>query len=104
MVTDNYDQKTYDAYQWNLSYAPLLTSCSNKIWNCKCQITELSTQLHGNSNILDQFKHNHTKHGIIHSLFNFLFGATSSTEEITAIKISMDILKGNQDTLSNQIK
>ena len=37
-------------------------------------------------------------------LFNFLFGTTSSTEEITAIKNSMEILKGNQDTLSNQLK
>ena len=26
LVTDNYYQKTYDAPQWNLSYASLLTS------------------------------------------------------------------------------
>ena len=49
-------------------------------------------------------KHNYTKCGIIHSLINFLFGTTSSAEEITAIKNSMEILKGNQDVLSNQIK
>ena len=51
-----------------------------------------------------QTKHSHTKHRIIQSLFNFLFGTSSSTEEIKAIKNNMEILKGNQDTHSNQIK
>ena len=40
----------------------------------------------------------------MHSLFNILLGISSSTEEITAIKNNMEILKGNQDTVSNQIK
>ena len=40
----------------------------------------------------------------IHSLFNFLFGTTSSKEEINAIKNNMEIVKGNQDTLSNHTK
>ena len=53
---------------------------------------------------LNQSKHSHTKCRIIHSLFNFLFGTTSSTEEINAIKNNIEILKGNQDILSNQIK
>ena len=44
--------RNHDGYQWNLSYASLLTSCSNKIWNCKCQITDLSTQVHDIFNIL----------------------------------------------------
>ena len=42
------------------------------------------------------------KQGIIHSLFNFLFGASSSVEEISAIE-NMEILKGNQDILNSQI-
>ena len=44
-------------------------------------------------------KHNCTKRGIIHSLFNFLFSTSSSAEEITAIKN-----KGNQDVLSSKIE
>ena len=65
---------------------------------------DLPTQLHNTFNTLDQSKHSCTKYEIIHSLFNFLFGTTSSTEEINAIKINIAILKGNQDILSNQIK
>ena len=53
---------------------------------------------------LNQSKHSCTKCGIIDSLFNFLFGTTSSAEEINVIKNNMEILKGNQDYLSNQIK
>ena len=34
----------------------------------------------------------------------FLFGISSSTEEINVIKNNMEILKANQDTLSTQIK
>ena len=42
----------------------------------------------------DQPKHNCTLNmELLHSLFDFLFGTTSSTEEITAIKNSMEILK-----------
>ena len=65
-----------------------LTSCSNISLNCKHQIIDLHTQLHDIFNTLNQSKHTSTKCGIIHSLFNFLFGTTSSTEQITAIKIA----------------
>ena len=65
---------------------------------------DLHEQLHNTFNTLDQSKHSCTKCGIIHSLFNFIFGTTSSTEEINVNKNNMEILKGNQDTLSNQIK
>ena len=61
-------------------------------------------QLHDIFNTHNQSKHSYTKHGIIHSLFNFLFGTTSSTEEINATKNNMEILKGNQDILRNQIR
>ena len=54
--------------------------------------------------MLDHSKHNQTKRGIIHSLFNFLFCTSSSTKEITAIKNNMEILKGNQDILGSQIQ
>ena len=61
LVTNNYDQKTYDANKQNLSYASILTSCSNEFWNCKCQITDLCTQLYDIFNTLNQSKHNCTK-------------------------------------------
>ena len=51
-----------------------------------------------------QSKHIYTKCGIKHSLFKYLYGTSSSTEEINAIKNNKEILKGNQDTPSNQIK
>ena len=88
LVTNNYDQKIYDADQRSLSYASLLTSCSDVTWNCECQITHLHTQLHDIFSTLNQSRHNYTKHGIIHSHFNFIFSTTSSAEEITAIKIA----------------
>ena len=53
---------------------------------------------------LHQSNNSHIKYRIIHSPCSFLFGTTSNTEEINAIKNNMEILKGNQDTLSNQIK
>ena len=84
--------------------AALLISCSDEILDCKLQITDLNMQLNNIFTILDHLKHNHTKRGILHSLFNFLFGTSSSMEEITAIKNNMEILKGNKDILSCQIQ
>ena len=48
----------------------------------------LYMQLHNMFSTFNQSKHGQSKHGIIHSLFNFLFGTSSSTEEINAIKIT----------------
>ena len=90
--------------QKNLTHASLLTSCSQQVNNYKCQTIELYTQLHNMFCTLDQSKHSCTKCRIIHSLFNFLCGTTSTAEEINAIKNNMKILKGKQDTLSNEIK
>ena len=104
LITNNNDQKTYDAAQQNLIYASLLMLSSQEVNNCKHQIIELYTQLHNMFKTLNQSKHSHTKCRIIHSLFNFLFGTTSSTDEINAIMNNMEIVKGNQDTLSNQIR
>ena len=81
-----------------------LTSCSDEILDCKLQITDLNIQLNNIFTTLDHLKHNHAKRGIIHSIFNFLFGTSSSVEEMTAIKNNMEILKGNQDILSSQIQ
>ena len=103
-MNNNYNHKSYDTNQWNLSYLPLLTLCSDEIPDCKLQITELNSQVNNIFTKLDQSKHNCTKRGIIHSLFNFLFGTSSSAEEITAINNNMEILKGNQDILSSQIQ
>ena len=72
--------------------------------NYRCQMLILYTQLYNMFNTPIQSKDVHTKCGIIHSLFNFLFGTSSSLEETNAIKNSMEILKGNQDNLCDQIK
>ena len=61
-------------------------------------------QLHNMSNTFDQSQHSRLKCGILQSLFNFLFGTSSSTEEINPIKNNMEIIKANQDTLCAQIK
>ena len=63
----------------------------------KLQI-DLNMQLNNIFTTINNLKNNCTKRGIILSLFNFLFGTSSSAEEITAIKNNMEILKGNQDT------
>ena len=104
VTNNNYDHKSYDTNQWNVSYSALLTLCSDEISGCKLQIADLNTQLNNIFTTLDQSEHNHTKWGIIHSLLNFLFGTSSSAEEITAIKNSVEIFKGNQDTLSSQLQ
>ena len=97
VTNNNYNHKLYDANQWSLSYSALLTSCCDEISDFKLQIADINIQLNNIFTTLNQSKHNHTKMGIIHSLFNFLFGTSSSAEEITAIKNNMKILKGNQD-------
>ena len=66
--------------------------------------TDINMQLNNIFTTLNDSKHNQTKRGIIHSLFNLLFGTSSSIEEITAIKNNMEILKGNQDIFSSQIQ
>ena len=104
LVTNYDNQKTYKAPQWKLTCVSFLTSCSQELNNYKHEMIVLYTQLDNMSNTFNQSKHSHTKWGLILSLFDFLFGISSSTEEINATKNNMEILKGNQDTLSNQIK
>ena len=104
VTNNNYDHKSYDANQQNLSYSALLTLCSDQILDFKLQIADLKIKLNNIFTTLDQSKHKHPKGGIIHSLFSFLFGTSSSAEEIAAIKNNMEIFKGNQDILCSQIK
>ena len=82
----------------------LLTLCSDEISDCKLQITDLSIQLNNIFTTLKQLKNNCTNGGITNSLFNFLFGTSSSAKEISAIKNNVEILKGNQDILSSHIQ
>ena len=93
VTNNNYDHKSYDTRQWIWSYSALLTLCSGEISDFKLQIAQLNSQVNSIFITLDQSKHNPTKSGIIHSLFNFLFGTSSSAEEITAIKNNTEILK-----------
>ena len=104
LLVTNYNKKTYKAPQQNLNYVSLLTSCSQELTNYRNQLTMSHTQLYNMFNTCNQSKHSCTKHRIIHLLFNFLFCTSSNTEEINPITNNMEILKGNKDTLSNQIK
>ena len=65
---------------------------------------QLTSQVHNIFATLDQTNPKHAKRGIIHSLFNFLFGDPNSTKEINAIKNSMAILEENQVILSSQMQ
>ena len=66
----------------------------------------MTTQFNDISTTLDQTRDanpKYTKRGIIHSLFNFLFGDLISSADIESIKNNMAILEENQDVLSNQM-
>ena len=85
MNNNNYDHKSYEANQWNY----ILLSLTNMFWsNFRLQTpnTNSNVQISNIFTTFDQSKHNCMKRGIIHSLFNFSFDSSSSTEEITAIK------------------
>ena len=47
---------------------------SDKLTDCKSQITQLTTKINHIFATIDQISPKHVKRGIIHSLFNFLFG------------------------------
>ena len=72
--------------------------------DCKFQIMQWTSQVNNIFSTLDQTNQKCTKRGIIHSLFNFLFGDTNSAEEIDAIKNIIAILEENQDILSSQVQ
>ena len=93
VTNNNFHHKSYDARQHILSYSALLTLCSDELSDCKLQSTQLTSHVNNIFATLDQSKPKHTNRGIIHSLFNFLFGTSNSAEEITAIKNNMEILK-----------
>ena len=78
--------------------------CSDELVDCKFQITQLTSQINKIFTNPDQTGPKHTKRGVIHSLFIFLFGDPNSAEEINAIKNNMTILEENQDILSTQIQ
>ena len=63
---------------------------------------QLASQINNIFATLDKTGPKHTNRGIIHSLFNFLFGDPNSAKEINAIKNNMAIPEENQDTLSSQ--
>ena len=99
VTNNNYDHKSYDPNQQNLSYSAILTLCSDEISDCILQIMDLKIQWNNIFSALYQLTHNCTERVIIHSLFNFLFGTSSSAKEIAAITNNMEILKGNQNIL-----
>ena len=72
--------------------------------DCKFQIMQLTKQVDNIFTTLDLSNPKHTKRGIIHFLFNILFGKSNSAKEIKAIKNNMAILKENQNILNRQIQ
>ena len=105
LVTNNdFDNKSYDARQCILTYFTLLKLCSDELVDCKFQIMQLTSQVDNIFATLDQTGPKHAKRGIIHSLFNFLFGSPNCAEEINAITNNMAILEENQDNLSSQMQ
>ena len=105
LVTNNsFDHISYDARQHVLTYLTLLKLCTDELTDCKSQITQLITQINNSFATLDQTGLKYAKRGIIHSLFNFLFGNPNSSAEVNAIKNQMVVLKENQDSRSGQIQ
>ena len=87
-----------------LTCLALLKLWSDELTGCKLQIMQWTSQISNIFCTLDQIGPKHTKRGIIHSLFNFLFGDPNSAEEINAIENNMAILKEKIDILSSQIQ
>ena len=104
VTNNNFDHKSYDERQHSLTYLALLKLCSDELPDCKFHILQLTNQVNNIFATLDQTNPKCTKWGIIHSLFNLLFGGSNSTEEIYAIKNNMAILEENQDILCSQIQ
>ena len=105
LLTNNvFDRKPHNERQHILSYSSLLKLSSDKLVDCKFQITQLTSQVDNIFATLNQSNPKCTKRGIIYSLFNFIFGNSNSAKEIRAIKNNMAILKENQDILSSQIQ
>ena len=103
LVTNNdLDHKSYDVRQHVFTYSALLRLYTDELTDCKSQMTQLTTQVSHIFATLDQTKPKHAKRGIMHSLFNFLFGDPNSLADINSVKIS-DFSR-NQDILSGQIQ
>ena len=97
---NDFDHKSCDVRQHILTYLTLLKLYSNELMDCKFQIMKLTSQVDNIFATLDQTNPKGTKRGKIHSLFNFLFGDSNSSEEINAIKNNIAILEENQDILT----
>ena len=65
-----------------MSYSVLFNSSFEELVYCEIQIMQVDTIF----TTLDQSNPKHTKRGIIHSLFNFLFRNLNSAEEIKQSK------------------
>ena len=87
-----------------LTYLALLKFHSGEFADWKLQIMQLISQINNIFATLDQTGPKCTKRGIIHSLFNFLFGDPNSSVEINTINNNMVILQESQDILSSQIQ
>ena len=96
VTNNNVDHKSYDVRQHVFTYLALLKLCTDELIDCKLQIMQLTTQINKFAT-LDQTGPKHAKRGLIHFLFNFLFGDPNISAELNAIKNNMAILEENQD-------
>ena len=95
LVTINdLDNKSYGVTQCILTYSALLKLCTDKLTDCKSQITQLTTKVNHIFATLDQTNPKCAKRGIIHSLFNFLFSNLNSSADINSIKNNMPDFRG----------
>ena len=105
LISDD-NQKSYNVRKWVLTYSAHLKLCTDEFADCKSQINQLTTKANWILTTLDQTKDTNPKHnkrGVIHSIFNFLFGDTNGSADIEAIKDNMTMLQENQDALINRI-
>ena len=96
-TNNNFDHRSYNVRQCTVTFLALHKFCSDELIGCQLQITQLTSQINNILATLHQTDLKCAKIGIIHSLFNFLFGDSNSAEEINAIKNNRVIIKENQD-------
>ena len=96
--------KSYDVRQHVLTYSALLKLCTDELTDCKSKLPSWLLMLITFSLPYIKPAQKCTKRGIIHSLFNFLFGNQNKLADINSIKNNMAILEENQDIISIQIQ
>ena len=86
VINNLFKSRSHNERQCILSFSALHNSNFEEHADSKVQIMQLTSQVDNIFSTLDQPNPKCTQKGIIHSLFNFLFGNSNSAKEIKAIK------------------